>query len=111
MNRVVPLIRFRYAALSLAAAADCHMPCRTPKGSVRQPHESKRLQKRRLFRLFAMPLVAGESAESCASLGARAVAAVKPRDFIEEILLRDVVDLTWEIIRLRKLKSRLLYNF
>ena len=42
-----------------------------------------------------MPLVAGESAESYASLGARAVAAVKPRDFIEEILLRDVVDLTW----------------
>ena len=61
--------------------------------------------------VFAMPLVAGESAESYTSLGARAVAAVKPRDFIEEILLRDVVDLTWEIIRLRKLKSRLLYNF
>ncbi len=61
--------------------------------------------------MFAMPLVAGESAESYASLGARAVVAVKPSDFIEEILLRDVVDLTWEIIRLRKLKSRLLSQF
>src|SRR5271166_1136848 len=61
--------------------------------------------------VFATPLVVGESAESYASLGARAVVAVKPRNFIEEIFLRDVVDLTWEIIRLRKFKARLLSHF
>lgn len=61
--------------------------------------------------VFAMPLVVGESAETYARLGARVVKAVKPRDFIEEILLHDLVDLTWEILRLRQLKSRLLTQF
>jgi hypothetical protein len=61
--------------------------------------------------VFAMPLVVGESAESYARLGARAIVAVKPRGCIEEILLRDVVDLILEIIRLRKLRSLLLSQF
>jgi hypothetical protein len=33
---------------------------------------------------------------------------LKPRDAIEEFLTRDVVDLTWEILRLRRLKAGLL---
>jgi hypothetical protein len=33
---------------------------------------------------------------------------VKPRDFIEEILARDAIDLTWEILRQRRMKAGLL---
>ena len=38
----------------------------------------------------------------------RIVRAAKPRDAIEEFLIRDVIDLTWEILRLRRLKAGLL---
>lgn len=36
------------------------------------------------------------------------LAAAKPRDFIEEILARDAIDLSWETYRLRRLKAGLL---
>lgn len=36
------------------------------------------------------------------------VKAVQPRDAIEEFLVRDVVDLTWEILRLRRIKAGIL---
>ena len=36
------------------------------------------------------------------------VRAAKPRDTIEEFLIRDVVDLTWEVLRLRRVKAALL---
>jgi hypothetical protein len=38
-------------------------------------------------------------------LFARVSAAVKPRDFLEEIWLRDIADLTWETLRMRRLKA------
>jgi hypothetical protein len=38
----------------------------------------------------------------------RVVRAAKPRDAIEEFLVRDVVDLTWEILRLRRAKAGML---
>lgn len=34
--------------------------------------------------------------------------AVRPRDIIEEIWVRDVVDLTWDVLRLRSFKTQLL---
>jgi hypothetical protein len=34
--------------------------------------------------------------------------ARRPTDFIEEIWLRDIVDLTWEIFRWRRLKTKVL---
>ncbi|MGA8586045.1 MAG: hypothetical protein WB715_19820, partial [Roseiarcus sp.] len=39
---------------------------------------------------------------------ARIVAVAQPKDPIEEFLTRDVVDLTWEILRSRRLKGGLL---
>ena len=39
---------------------------------------------------------------------ARVLAAVKPADILEQIFVRDVVDLTWEELRLRRLKAALL---
>jgi len=36
------------------------------------------------------------------------VTVAQPKDAVEEFLTRDVVDLTWEILRLRRLKVGLL---
>jgi predicted outer membrane protein len=54
------------------------------------------------------PLLPGEDEAEYARLTAQFIAAAKPRDFIEEILVRDVIDLSWEILRLRHLKAGLL---
>jgi hypothetical protein len=35
-------------------------------------------------------------------------AAIKPKDFLEEMWTRDVVDLTWDILRMRRIKAGLL---
>jgi hypothetical protein len=41
---------------------------------------------------------------------ARIVAAVRPRDILEELWMRDVVDLVWEAFRLRRLKAALMWS-
>jgi hypothetical protein len=54
------------------------------------------------------PLVAGEDPAAYGALLARISAAVKPADFLEEIWVRDVVDMTWDCLRMRRLKASLL---
>ena len=54
------------------------------------------------------PVILGEDARKFEELHARITAAVKPREAIEEIWVRDVADLTWEVLRLRRLKASLL---
>jgi hypothetical protein len=54
------------------------------------------------------PLLPGEDSTEYAKFTARFLAAAKRRDFIEEILARDAIDLSWEILRLRRLKAGLL---
>ena len=54
------------------------------------------------------PLLPGEDGAEYAKFTAQFLAAAKPRDFIEEILARDAIDLSWEILRLRRLKAGLL---
>ncbi|MBV8103862.1 MAG: hypothetical protein JO223_04410 [Hyphomicrobiales bacterium] len=54
------------------------------------------------------PLLPGEDQSDYNKLTARFLAAAKPRDFIEEILARDVIDLSWEVLRLRRLRAGLL---
>jgi hypothetical protein len=54
------------------------------------------------------PLLPGEDEAGYARLSARFLAAVKPTDFVEELLLRDAIDLTWDILRLRRMKAGLL---
>ena len=54
------------------------------------------------------PLLDGESSADYADLLARVSAAVEPADILEQIFVRDVVDLTWEELRLRRLKAALL---
>jgi hypothetical protein len=55
--------------------------------------------------LFGPPLLLeGEDAAAYDSLLARTWAAVKPRDFIDEMFLNDLVILQWEVLRWRRLK-------
>jgi len=54
------------------------------------------------------PLLDGEDPAAYDDLLARVSGAVKPSDILEEIWVRDVVDLTWEVQRLRQLKAKLL---
>jgi hypothetical protein len=54
------------------------------------------------------PLLPGEDEAEYAKLTARFLASAKPRDFIEEILARDAIDLSWGILRLRRQEAGLL---
>jgi hypothetical protein len=53
-------------------------------------------------------LVAGESSEAYDNLLARIRAVVEPTDMLEEIWVRDVTDLAWEVSRLRRIKAHLM---
>jgi hypothetical protein len=51
------------------------------------------------------PLFAGEDAAAYDSLLGRVSDVVKPADVLEEIWLRDLVELSWEVTRLRRTKA------
>jgi hypothetical protein len=54
------------------------------------------------------PLTEGEDARQYDELHTRFSETIKPKDILEEMWTRDVVDLTWEILRMRRLKAGLL---
>ena len=54
------------------------------------------------------PLIEGEDAAAYDDLLARISGTLKPADILEEIWVRDVVDLVWDAFRLRRLKAHLL---
>jgi hypothetical protein len=54
------------------------------------------------------PLIDGEDETNYDVILERISADVAPTDFVEEIWVRNVVDLVWESVRLRRLKSQLL---
>ena len=56
------------------------------------------------------PVIAGEDPNEFNELLDRVRADAKPKDMIEEILVRDFVDLVWDIRRLRRLKANLLQD-
>src|SRR6267143_1777147 len=56
--------------------------------------------------LGRLPLIRGEDGCAYNELCARIAAAVKPKDFPEEIWVRDVADLSWEVFRLRRIKAK-----
>ena len=62
----------------------------------------------RVIALAPAPLLPGEKHADYADVAVRVVRAAMPRDAIEEFLVRDVVDLTWEILRLRRIKAGIL---
>jgi hypothetical protein len=53
-------------------------------------------------------LLPGEAEADYLRIAGRIIAVAQPKDAIEEFLVRDVIDLTWEILRLRRLKAGLL---
>jgi hypothetical protein len=54
------------------------------------------------------PLIAGEDHAAYDDLLARISAALQPGDILEDIWVRDVVDMVWDALRLRRLKTQLL---
>lgn len=79
------------------------MPKKSKNASV---SKSKRLS---LLSLFGPPpLLYGEDEAAYDEMIARASAAVEPKDFIEEIWVRDLVDAAWNIIRFRRIKAAVL---
>jgi hypothetical protein len=54
------------------------------------------------------PLLAGEEKGDYEALLARFTTDVQPTDVVEEIWVRDVVDLVWDAFRLRRLKAKFL---
>jgi hypothetical protein len=54
------------------------------------------------------PLIEGEDGTAYNQLYRSMTVAVKPKDFLEEIWVRDIVDLSWDVLRLRRLKAQLL---
>ena len=56
------------------------------------------------------PLLPSENVADYEALSARVIAAAKPTDAIEHLYVRDAVDLQWELMRLRHLKSRFLVS-
>jgi hypothetical protein len=54
------------------------------------------------------PLLRGEDRAAYDEFLARVTATVVPADFIEEMWVRDIVDLGWEAFRLRRLKAQLM---
>jgi hypothetical protein len=54
------------------------------------------------------PLIEGEDAAAYDEILARLSGTMKPKDVLEEIWVRDVVDLTWDTLRMRRLKAALL---
>src|SRR5271165_2749488 len=78
----------------------------TPPRSV--AHSSNAECVSRVVEIAPAPLLPGEQEADYANLIARIIAVAQPRDAIEEFLTRDVIDLTWEILRLRRLKAGLL---
>jgi hypothetical protein len=54
------------------------------------------------------PLIEGEDPAAYDELLVRISADVKPKDILEDIWVRDVVDFTWEILSLRRLRANLM---
>ena len=51
----------------------------------------------RVVAIAPAPLLPGENQADYVDVAARVVKAAKPRDAIEEFLVRDVIDLIWEV--------------
>ncbi len=62
----------------------------------------------RVIAIAPAPLLPGEKEADYANLVERVVCAAKPKDMIEELLTRDVIDLTWDVFRLRRAKVGIL---
>jgi hypothetical protein len=58
----------------------------------------------RIVAIAPAPVLPGENEFQYAKMAERIVQEAQPADAIEEFLVRDVIDLTWEVLRARRLK-------
>jgi hypothetical protein len=77
----------------------------TPSKSVAQSPGADLLD--RVIGIAPSPLLPGEAEADYVGVAARIIAVAQPRDAIEEFLTRDVIELTWDILRLRRMKAGL----
>lgn len=62
----------------------------------------------RVIAIARAALLPGEREADYAAIAGRIIGASRPKDAIEEILIRDVIDLSWEVLRLRRVKAGIL---
>ena len=62
----------------------------------------------RVVGIAPAPLLPSEKETDYAEVALAIVKAAHPKDAIEDLLTRDVIDLSWEVLRLRRLKAGLL---
>ena len=62
----------------------------------------------RIVGIAPAPVLPGENQSLYDQMARRIVKEAKPRDSIEEFLVRNVLDLTWEVFRARRLKAGVL---
>jgi hypothetical protein len=95
-------------SVAAASAAVSPIPSAAPAPASRpaRPPAPARTPRRAL--LGPRPLIEGEDGANYDVILGRISADVAPEDFVEEIWVRNVADLVWESLRLRRLKSQLL---
>jgi ribosomal protein S12 methylthiotransferase accessory factor YcaO len=64
-----------------------------------------RKRSRRMILFGPAPILKGEDSEAYDSLFTRISMDVKPTDIIEEMWIKDVADITWDILRYRRVKK------
>src|SRR6266853_3363125 len=97
------------AAASAAVSAVSPAPSAAfaaPGAALASPPEATRMPCRAL--LGPRPLIDGEDGTNYDVILERISADVAPEDFVGEMWVRNVVDLVWDSVRLRRLKSHLL---
>jgi hypothetical protein len=78
----------------------------TPSKSVPQSSGADLVD--RVIGIAPSPLLPGEAEADYVGVAARIISVAQPKDAIEEFLSRDVIELTWDILRLRRMKAGLL---
>jgi hypothetical protein len=78
----------------------------TPSKSVPQSSGADLVD--RVIGIAPSPLLPGEAEADYVGVAARIISVAQPKDAIEEFLTRDVIELTWDILRLRRMKAGLL---
>jgi hypothetical protein len=95
------------ASNTLAAAAACRAVV-DPAAPPRPPASERPVRTPARSLLGPRPLIAGEDGAEYDDILQRISADVAPSDFIEEIWVRNIGDLVWESIGLRRLKAQLM---
>jgi hypothetical protein len=78
------------------------------KKNAKRSSASKSRAPRRLDLFGPPPILEGETEKAYWELLERVLCALEPADFIEELWARDIVDVSWNISRLRRTSSALL---